>query len=50
MTKPIDPGAGLPPEAAKALRKAAWKRPAKKADRDKLRAGRIAAAREAMGK
>ena len=47
MTKLTDPGAGLPPEAARQARMQAWKRPAKKTDRDKLRAERVAAWREA---
>ena len=46
----IAPGSNAAtPEQAKTLRKQAWKRPAKKADRDKLRKDRIATAREAMG-
>ena len=43
MTKPIDP---KDPEE----RKKAWKRPAKKTDRDKLRKERIDVARAVMSK
>jgi hypothetical protein len=41
--KLTDPGAGLPREQAREARKAAWKRPTRKQDRDKLRADRVAA-------
>ena len=50
MTKLTDPGAGLAKEQAREARMREWKRPTKKADRDKLRAERIADAKEAMGK
>ena len=40
--KLTDPGKGKSRDAAKAARMSAWKKPAKKADQDKLRAERIA--------
>ena len=45
-----DPGKGKTPVEARAARMAAWAKPAKQADRDKLRAERIAAYEEAHGK
>jgi vacuolar-type H+-ATPase subunit I/STV1 len=44
--KLTDPGAGLPRAQAREARKAAWKRPTLRAEREKLRDERIAAARE----
>ena len=41
MSKLTDPGKGLPEQTATAQRMVAWKRPATKAARDKLRAERI---------
>ena len=38
-----DPGAGLPREQAREARLAKWKRPTKKADRERLRSERILA-------
>jgi hypothetical protein len=43
LTHIKDPGAGLPREQAREARKAAWKRPQKAADRQRLRAERILA-------
>ena len=48
MVKMIDPGAGLPREQAREARLKEWKRPARKAEREALRAERILAAREAV--
>lgn len=39
--KLLDPGKGLPEQTAKAQRMIAWKRPATKTARDKLREERI---------
>ena len=39
--KLLDPGKGLPEQAAEQARLNAWKRPATKTARDKLRAERI---------
>lgn len=45
MAKPIDPATqGMTDAEKKAVRKAEWKRPTKKADREKLRAERVAEA------
>lgn len=44
-----DPGKGKSAEQAKQLRLKEWKRPTKKADRDKLRADRVAIAKGVMG-
>ena len=49
MPKLTDPGKGKSHAAAKAARMTAWKKPAKKADQDKLRAERIAAWEEKHG-
>lgn len=48
MNKLTDPGAGLPPEAARQARLEAWKRPKTAKERKQLRDERIADAREAM--
>lgn len=50
MSKPIDPGVGKSKEEAISLRKAEWKRPTKKPDRDKLRSDRVTEARAVMPK
>lgn len=47
--KLVDPGKGKAKEEAKVEREKAWKRPTKKADRDKLRKDRTDYAKEVYG-
>jgi hypothetical protein len=48
MSRLPDPGKGLPPQAADAARRSAWRRPAAKPERDRQRAERVADARAAQ--